>query len=154
MNDHANSTAPTSSTGDQEGGTLDAQHVTIQGGSTPTVNAQTVTVNQGGVQQVKAVTLAVHQGGIGRAEGESIQVDGGGIGVAQGKAITVSGGVGVLFAEHLEAKDATIGLAIASEISGDAKIALDMRSAAVLGLVLGLVLSFFRLIGRGRADKG
>ena len=61
------------------------------------------------------------------------------------------GGAGVVLARHVDLKDGTIVFLAAKEISGEARVMIDVKAAAVIAVVLGLFLVGLRiLLGRSR----
>jgi len=114
------------------------------------VVAQTVNITEGGAQTVKAEKVIVEQGGIAHAEAQFIDVKQGGIGIAQGENVSITdGGVGIIAAENVKMTDAVAVLVAANKIEGeDITILFDVRAAVVFALVLGVVNSLFKLIGR------
>jgi hypothetical protein len=112
------------------------------------VEADTVEIRQGGAEHVEADKVFVEQGGIGRAEGRFIDVKDGGIGLVQAQNVTLTdGGAGVIAAENVKMQDAMAFLVAANSIEGeDVTVIFDLRAAVVLGVVLGTVLSLFRLL--------
>ena len=130
-----------------EVGDISADEVTILSGTTKTVEAQTVTVEQGGVQEIRADTVEVHQGGIGKAEATSVRVDQGGVGLAKAETVTISdGGVFGVYANEAHLERSNVVLLAAKKVDGEARILLDWRSAAALGVAVGLALGFLRLL--------
>jgi hypothetical protein len=115
------------------------------------VQADTVEIRQGGAEHVEADKIFVEQGGIGRAEGRFIDVKDGGIGVVQAQNVTLTdGGAGVIAAENVKMQDAMAFFVAANSIEGeDTTVIFDLRAAVVFGVILGTIISLFRLlIGR------
>ena len=116
------------------------------------VVAETVTIQQGGAKSVKATTVQVMEGGIAMADAESIEVGSGGIALAKGGDITVKGGgVAVAIGQKVELDNASAVLVVAREVSGDAKILIDLRAALLFGAVLGVVIGAIKFLA-GRRD--
>ncbi len=112
------------------------------------VQADTVEIRQGGAEHVEADKIVVEQGGIGRAEGRFVDVKDGGIGLVQAQNVTLTdGGIGVVAAENVKMQDAMAFLVAANSIEGeDTTVIFDVRAAVIFGIVLGTVLSLFRLL--------
>jgi hypothetical protein len=54
-------------------------------------------------------------------------------------------------AQRVEVNGGSVAFLAAGEVSGDAKILIDVRAAAVFGLVVGVVVGLFKLLaGRRR----
>jgi len=136
-------------------GDIYAETVTITSGAARTVEAQTVTVSQGGVGNAKADSIQVEQGGIGNAEATVIKVEQGGIGMARGEMVSVTdGGAFGVFAKTARLEQTSVIFLAAKEVSGEARILFDWRSAAVFGLVAGLTLGLFKLLTGRRFTTG
>jgi hypothetical protein len=118
-----------------------AEAVSHTGGQGEPSSAQPVTMHQRGAPTVQAESVHVAQGGIGRAEAHQIAVTNGGIGVAWGDSVTVTkGGVGMVVTRQARLDGATVAVVAAGQVSGDARILVDLRAAVVLGAILGGVL--------------
>ena len=117
------------------------------------VIAETVNITQGGAQMVRADKVYVEQGGIGRAEARFIDVSEGGIGIAQGENVSITdGGAGIIAAENVKMQDAMALFVAANRIEGEGvTILFDTRAAVVFALVLGTVMSLFKLLTRRRS---
>ena len=106
---------------------------------------QTTAATEGQIAHAEAVH--VHQGGIGRADARQITVTEGGIGLARGDTISVTnGGVTVVVARQARLDGATVVFVAAREVSGEARILLDLRAAVVVGGIVGGVLGLVRWI--------
>jgi len=118
------------------------------------IQADTVEIRQGGAEHVEADKVFVEQGGVGRAEGRFVDVKEGGIGIVQAQNVTLTdGGAGVIAAENVKMQDAMALFVAANTIEGeDTTILFDFRAAVVFGVVLGTVLSLFRLL-TGRRES-
>jgi hypothetical protein len=114
------------------------------------VVAETVNIKQGSVTSVKADTVYVAQGGILSAEADVIEVDQGGILWANGQTVTFSqGGAGVVVAEQAELQDSSVFLLAAGQVSGEARILVDLKAGIAFGLAVGLASGLVRaLLGR------
>ncbi len=100
---------------------------------------QTAAATEGQIAHAEAVH--VHQGGIGRAAARHITVTEGGIGLARGDTISVTnGGVTVLVAQQARLDGANVVFVVAREVSGEARILVDLRAAVVVGGIVGSVL--------------
>jgi hypothetical protein len=112
--------------------------------------AETVNIEQSGASSVKADTVYVAQGGILSAEADVIEVDQGGIFWAAGQTVIVSqGGAGVVVAEQAELQDSSVILLAARQVSGEARILLDLKAGIAFGLAAGLAAGLVRaLLGR------
>jgi len=123
------------------------------GAALDAVTAETITMNGGGIRQANAVTINLNDGGIAQAQAGAINVSDGGIALAKGDTISVSnGGIAAAVAQRAEVNGGSVAFLAAGEVSGDAKILIDMRAAAVFGLVVGVVVGLFKLLaGRQRA---
>ncbi len=90
-----------------------------------------------GVPNVQAEVVHVTQGGVGRATARQLTVTEGGVGLARGETITVTnGGVGVMLTRQGRLENANVVLLVAREVSGDARVLLDLRAAVVVGGVV------------------
>lgn len=119
-----------------------AEKVTVQG--------EVVNVTSP-VQQVIANTVNLTNSGAGAVKGErvTVSVNQGGIGavLAQQAEVSVTGGaVGVVMGQDVKLSNATVSLAMARQISGDAKILFDMRAGLVMGLVIGAVIAVLKAL--------
>ena len=124
-----------------EGG-LAAESITIEDASVDNITAQTVTVNQGNIGRVQAFDVSVHDGGIARAEADQIQVVDGGIGLAQATYVSLSdGAASVVVAQHADLQNSSVAVLLARSVSGDARVLIDMRAGAALGLAFGLTVT-------------
>lgn len=114
--------------------------------------AEHVTIAQGGARHVEAKTVHVDRGAIAIAEAETIQVDQGAIVFAKGQTVIVNeGGAAVILAERAEMKSSIVLFAAAQEISGQAKVIVDVRTALLIGAVMGIVAGLIKaLVGRRR----
>lgn len=112
--------------------------------------AETVNIEQGGAYSVKADTVHVVQGGILSAEADVIEVDQGGILWAAGQTVTLEqGSAGVVIAEQAELQGSSVVFVAARQVSGEARILLDLKAAIAFGLVAGVAASLVRaLLGR------
>jgi hypothetical protein len=59
-------------------------------------------------------------------------------------------GAGVVLTERAELDNSSVVFLAADEVSGDVKVLIDARSAAIIGLVMGLVGGLFRLFIRSK----
>jgi hypothetical protein len=135
----------------ETGGTTES--ATIDGGRLESIAAQSVVVNQGNIGHVQAFDVSVNDGGIARAEATEIKVVDGGIGVAQGTSIALTdGAASVLVAESAHVQDSSVFLLVARHVSGNARVLLDVRAGAALGLVFGLTVVGLRLLLDRRSD--
>jgi hypothetical protein len=117
---------------------VNAEVVNAQG-QIGTVTAQTVNVRDGAVANVRGenVHVTVTNGGVGAVMGTTVQAEVG------------NGGVGAVMAQEATIKGSQVGFVAALRISGDARIAFDMRAGLIAGVAIGLVLAAFRaLLGR------
>lgn len=137
-----------------EVGDVSAESVTIASGAAQSVEAQTVTVEEGGLGDVRADSVQVRQGGIGKAEAASVQVEQGGIGLVKAESVTVSdGGVFGVYAGTAHLEGTNVALLAAKNVSGEARVLLDWRAAAVFGAALGLVLGLLCMLRRVTEDE-
>jgi hypothetical protein len=104
--------------------------------SVSTFTAEQVTVTQGGILGVDANRIAVEQGGILMARGQTVTLN--------------QGGAGAVVADRVDAKDSVVVLAAAQELSGDARVLVDLKAGIAIGLVAGLTAGLLRaLLCRG-----
>ena len=91
--------------------------------------------------------MSVRDGGIARAEASQIQVVDGGIGLAQGTSVSLSdGAASVVVAQSADLQNSSVAVLLARSVSGDARVLIDMRAGAALGLVFGLTVAGLRLL--------
>jgi hypothetical protein len=135
-----------------EGAATNAEQ-TYDGATLDSVTAETITMNGGSIRQANAVTINLNDGGIAQAQAGTITVNDGGIALAKGDTISVSdGGIAAVMAQRAVVNGGSVAFLAAGEVSGDAKILIDMRAAAVFGVVVGLMVGLFKLLaGRQRA---
>jgi hypothetical protein len=123
----------------------------VQAARLDSVTANTITMTDTQVNQLQAVDVQMSGGGAGRVQAANIQVTEGGIGMAQGQAVGVSnGGVGFMVAREVTVTDGSVGFMAALRLDGNPKIGFDMRAGAIMGLVFGIVVGLFRLLGNRR----
>jgi len=125
-NDHVGSTPTTP---------IDVQEKTIQ-----ELTAESVNITAGGAGVVKGqqVTITLKDGGIGAVMAQKVE------------AKVQDGGIGAVMAQEVTANETTIAIALAGNISGAAKIMVDMRAGLVAGLAIGVVLAALKLLTRSR----
>jgi hypothetical protein len=58
------------------------------------------------------------------------------------------GGALVVLAEHAEFQDTRVFLLAAGQVSGNVKVMIDLKAAAAFGLLVGLGIAAFKLLGR------
>ncbi len=114
--------------------------------------AEHATIAQGGARHVEAKTVHVDRGGVVVAEAETLQADQSMIGLAKGQTVIVNeGGAAVILAERAEMKSSIVLFAAAQEISGQAKVIVDVRTALLIGAVMGIIAGLIKaLVGRRR----
>ena len=121
-------------------------------GSTP---ATPVELKDKTIQELTAENVSITNGGAGAVKGQQVSVTltNGGIGavMAQKAEIKVKdGAIGAAMAQELTANDTSIAVAFAGNISGNARIMVDMRAGLVAGLSIGVVLAALKLLTRSR----
>jgi hypothetical protein len=127
-------------------GDVSADSVTILSGAAQTIEAQTVTMERGGASEVKADSVQLQQGGIGRVEATTVQLGQGGIGMVKAETVTVTdGGVFGACANTAHLERSNVVFLAAKDVGGEARILLDWRAAAALGVAVGLVLGLLRM---------
>jgi len=125
-NDHVGSTPTTP---------IDVQEKTIQELTAESVN---ITAGGAGVVKGRQVAITLKDGGIGAVMAQKVE------------AKVQDGGIGAVMAQELTANETTIAVALAGNISGAAKIMVDMRAGLVAGLAIGVVLAALKLLTRSR----
>ena len=77
--------------------------------------------------------------------GETIDIREGGALLIVGKQVSVQeGGGAVLVAEQASLKDGTVIFLAAKEVSGDAKVLIELKTAVLFGFVFGLTVALLR----------
>ncbi len=124
-----------------------------------TVKADAVNLT-GNVNQVEARWITVDHGGIGQAKAEAmtVTVTHGGIGAIAAKQadITVKeGGIGAMAAQQADVRDTVISVLAAAKVnlSGNARVLVDMRAGMVFGAIVGTMLSVSNLVLRWKAKR-
>ena len=130
-----------------------AESVTLEGGSIANATAVNITVNQGGIGQAKGESISVAGGGIGWAEGGTIQVSDGAIAIGRGAVVEAHDSlIGVMVARSADLHESPVLFLAAGQVGGDTRVLIDLKGAAMLGFMVGLVLGIMRfLAGRRKA---
>ena len=107
------------------------------------------------IQELTAENVTITNGGAGTVKGQQVSVTltNGGIGavIAQKAEVKVKdGGIGAAMSQELTANETSIAVALAGNISGNARIMVDMRAGLVAGLAVGVVLAALKLLTRSR----
>jgi hypothetical protein len=89
------------------------------------------------------MTVTVTHGGIGA------------IAVKQADITVKEGGVGAMAAQQADVRDSVVSVLAATKVnlSGNARVLVDMRAGAVFGVIVGTLLSLSNLILRGRTKR-
>jgi hypothetical protein len=117
-----------------------ADVVNIEQGGAGSVEAKTVTVTQGGIQTVNAEHVEIQEGGIGHARANDITINQGGAGFVQAEQVTMRDGTaGVLVGNTVDATNVQTGAIFARQVNGDVQAAVTEQTAAIFGVVAGLV---------------
>ncbi len=109
-------------------------------------------------QQIGSITarsVTVSESAVGAIKGDSVKVnlENGVIGAVVAekvKAEVNNGAIGAVLAQSATLKQSQVGILVAGQIRGDARILFDMRAGFVAGLTAGLVLAAFKLIAGRR----
>lgn len=109
---------------------------------------QNIPTNDG---KVEATTVNIKDGGAGMVKAETVSIKDGGAAVIIGQTIKIKdGGGAVMVADHAEFTEGGVGLLIARQVSGEARILIDIKAAVVFGLIVGLAIGLLRLLAGRR----
>jgi hypothetical protein len=100
--------------------------------------------------QIVGETINIQEGGAALIKGNTVNIKEGGAALIVGQTVSIEeGGSGILVAEQVELKKANVVLLAAKNVSGEANVFVDLKAAALFGLVVGLIIvAFKRFIGR------
>jgi hypothetical protein len=116
--------------------------------------ADSVCLHQAGVRRLEARQASLEQSGITIATADRIEINQGGIMLARGQEVAIKeGGAFLVAAEEAQVTGASVVLLAAREVSGDVRVLMDIKAAAVVGLVVGLVAGFVRLLAGRRPEQ-
>lgn len=121
----------------------------------PVVSGESVSVTQaGGLVFAAAHDLTLREGG-GQliAAGNNLDLsEGGGMVLAAGNRLSVNdGGAMVAVSPNIEVRRGMVGIALAAhlDIADDSRVVVDVKAAAVIGVVAGVVFALIsRVLGR------
>ena len=128
---------------------------------TPQPNIKADTVNlTGNANQVEARLVNVDHGNIGQAKAETmtITLTNGSIGAMAAKHTEVmvkDGGIGAMAAQQADVRDTVVSVLAAAKVnlSGNARVLVDMRAGMVFGVIVGTLLSLSNLVLRRQAKR-
>jgi len=147
----------------QESNEIDADVVTMSGGSIENIEAETVRIDQGGAQRIIASEVGISRGGVGVINADNVDLQlAGALTVRSDKTTIKDGGAGVVVSDQLTGANANIGVAVANtaelnggstvvllarEVHGDVETMLDTRGTMVAGLIAGIAVGLVLFVG-------
>jgi hypothetical protein len=142
---------------------VNAEHVTLEGGSAYVIKAGQAALRQSAASTVYAETVDLRESAVGWAESDLVRADLGAVGVAQTETLAADQSVvgvvrashatlnqaigGVVAAERIEATNTRAFIVFGREINGSVYTWLDVRGAAVFGALAGLAVGAVLLLG-------
>ena len=136
---------------EDDGASLDAEHVELRLGAVGRAEAGTLEVSQGAVGAVRAEVVTVDQGAIGAALADRVEVSRGyARSIISRQAQMDRAAARVVIAANVTADRSAVMFLVARKVEGNVRVLFDWRGAIAFGAVAGLI---FAVIGRRRGGK-
>ena len=130
---------------------VDADRVEMTQSAARVVDADAVEMSSSAAQMVEAETVRLSGGAMLGARAETLAVEQAVLGLVRTTDATVADSAVLMLAgDELQAANVNAFFVYAGNAEGEVKALLDLRSAAVIGAVAGVVLFLLSLLGRSR----
>ncbi len=130
---------------------VDADRVEMTQSAARVVDADAVEMNRSAAQMVEAETVRLSGGAMLGARAETLAVEQAVLGLVRTTDATVADSVVLMLAgDEIQAANVNALLVYAGNAEGEVKALLDLRSAAIIGAVAGVVFFLLSLLGRSR----
>jgi len=129
--------------------TVIARDVDVRCSGVGTIKAETVKFEVGGVKNIKSESVSVKVGGVLKAESDTFDISNGGIGIVRANQVSIKDSrAAAIVGKDVQASGLSVLLLAARRVTGEAQVFIDMRSAAVFGLVAGCVIGLVSFLRR------
>jgi hypothetical protein len=132
-------------------GHIDADRVQMAQSAARTVDADAVEMSNSAAQLVEAETVRISSSVMVGARTETLAVEQSGLGLVRTTDATVADSFVLMLAgDEVQAANVNAFILYAGNAEGEVKALLDVRGAALIGVVAGVVLFLLSLLGRLR----